>query len=216
MPLNSESDRVHNTYIYTYPRCTVHKQNSCMTWAHWCYSRKTDNCFYIPATHYISSVTLCLPQAKPQCIVKGLDTFAPSTTFLLLCYSQLLSTSFSFLQVPRKSNLAEQLSGTYDCYLEIIQMLDSCMQNALGRSVDWNTGHVCIPCLYKLSDEPALKFSMLTVMDGNNSLKLVDNTFLVRFISHEWSCLYVIKVADAQRSKSIQGQSLSGYLTSEG
>lgn len=31
--------------------------------------------------------------------------------------------------------------------------------------------------MYKLTDEPPLKFSMLVAMDGNNSLKLVDSTF---------------------------------------
>jgi len=32
--------------------------------------------------------------------------------------------------------------------------------------------------MYKLEGEPAMKFSMLATMDGNNSLKLVDSTFL--------------------------------------
>jgi hypothetical protein len=31
--------------------------------------------------------------------------------------------------------------------------------------------------MYKLADEPPMKFSMLATMDGNNSLKLVDSTF---------------------------------------
>ena len=31
--------------------------------------------------------------------------------------------------------------------------------------------------MYKLEDEPPMKFSMLATMDRNNSLKLVDNTF---------------------------------------
>ena len=31
--------------------------------------------------------------------------------------------------------------------------------------------------MYKLTDEPPLKFSMLAAIDGNNSLKLVDSTF---------------------------------------
>lgn len=37
--------------------------------------------------------------------------------------------------------------------------------------------HVCAPCLYKVDDEPNMKFSFLAAMDGNNSLKLVDSTF---------------------------------------
>jgi Kyakuja-Dileera-Zisupton transposase len=52
------------------------------------------------------------------------------------------------------------------------------MERALERGEDWNTTAVCIPCMYKLTDEEPLKFSMLAAMDGNFSLKLVDNTFL--------------------------------------
>lgn len=31
--------------------------------------------------------------------------------------------------------------------------------------------------MYKVADEPPMKYSMLATMDGNNSLKLVDSTF---------------------------------------
>ena len=31
--------------------------------------------------------------------------------------------------------------------------------------------------MYKLTDEPPMKYLMLATMDGNNSLKLVDSTF---------------------------------------
>jgi hypothetical protein len=31
--------------------------------------------------------------------------------------------------------------------------------------------------MYKLADEPPMKYSMLATMDGNNLLKLVDSTF---------------------------------------
>lgn len=31
--------------------------------------------------------------------------------------------------------------------------------------------------MYKLADEPPMKYSMLATMDGNNSLKLMDSTF---------------------------------------
>jgi hypothetical protein len=52
------------------------------------------------------------------------------------------------------------------------------MEKALDRGEDWNKSAVCIPCMYKLTDEIPLKFSMLATMDANFSLKLVDNTFL--------------------------------------
>lgn len=32
--------------------------------------------------------------------------------------------------------------------------------------------------MYKIQDEPSLKFSMLVAADGNQSLRLVDSTFL--------------------------------------
>lgn len=56
-------------------------------------------------------------------------------------------------------------------------MVDAHVQRALGRDGDWNSRHLCPPCMYKLTDEPPMKFSMLAAMDGNNSLKLVDSTF---------------------------------------
>ena len=81
------------------------------------------------------------------------------------------------MQVAKKSHLAEQLSSVYDCYLEIIRAVDARVQQALGRDQKWKSLNVCPPCMYKLEDEPPMKFSMLATMDGNNSLKLVDNTF---------------------------------------
>ena len=34
--------------------------------------------------------------------------------------------------------------------------------------------NACVPCTYRLKDEPPLKFSMLIAIDGNNSLKRVE------------------------------------------
>jgi len=56
-------------------------------------------------------------------------------------------------------------------------MVDARVQHALGRDGDWNSRHLCPPCMYKLTDELPMKFSMLAAMDGNNSLKPVDSTF---------------------------------------
>lgn len=56
-------------------------------------------------------------------------------------------------------------------------MVHKWSQAALGRDELWERQHVCAPCFYKTEDEPALKFSFLAAMDGNNSLKLVDSTF---------------------------------------
>ena len=96
-----------------------------------------------------------------------------------------LSTSFIisstidslFLQVPRSSHLAKQLSSGYDCYLAILHDVDAQVQRALGRDEHWNSLNRCPLCMYKLKEEPPLKLSMLVAMDGNNLLKLVDSTF---------------------------------------
>ncbi|KAF8230800.1 hypothetical protein L208DRAFT_1280109, partial [Tricholoma matsutake] len=70
-----------------------------------------------------------------------------------------------------------QLSNAYDCYLEILCVVDGCIQQALAQDEAWQTHHICPPCLYKLKDDHLMKYSMLVAMDGNNLLKLVDSTF---------------------------------------
>lgn len=79
--------------------------------------------------------------------------------------------------MPRQPHLADQISSAYDCYLELQRYIRRLYTEALRRPDDWDQNHVCAPCLYKTMNEPALKFSFLAAMDGNNSLKLVDSTF---------------------------------------
>ncbi|KAF7330598.1 hypothetical protein MSAN_02460000 [Mycena sanguinolenta] len=62
-------------------------------------------------------------------------------------------------QVPRRTSLAEQLSTAYDAYLEIIREVDARAHTAMGRDAGWYVRHIWS-------------------MDGNNSLKLVDATFM--------------------------------------
>ncbi|KAF9470952.1 hypothetical protein BDN70DRAFT_909448 [Pholiota conissans] len=77
-----------------------------------------------------------------------------------------------------KNHYAEQFSSGYDCYLEILRNVECRCQAALKRDDPrWKQQNVCPPCLYRIEDEPTMKFSMLVSMDGNNSLKLVDSTF---------------------------------------
>ncbi|KAJ7027667.1 hypothetical protein C8F04DRAFT_1266771 [Mycena alexandri] len=78
---------------------------------------------------------------------------------------------------PRKSALHDQLGIAYDAYLAILRAADVRVQKALGRSETWYMDNVCPPCLYKVENEPPLRFSWLGAMDGNNSLKLVDPAF---------------------------------------
>lgn len=52
------------------------------------------------------------------------------------------------------------------------------VSNALGRdSDDWNIKNACPCCMYELDDEVPLAHRILATMDGNNSLKLVDDSF---------------------------------------
>ena len=83
-----------------------------------------------------------------------------------------------YFQSPFKNHYAEQFSGAFDCYLEILREVKRRRQVALGRDdPKWEYQNVCPPCLYQLENEPKMQFSMLVAMDGNNSLKLVDSTF---------------------------------------
>jgi len=88
-------------------------------------------------------------------------------------------------QRPRLPHLADQLSSAYDAFLEIQRHVKHTSQQALGRGPEWDQQNVCPPCLYKIKDEPALKFSFLAAMDGNNSLKLVDSTFRSGSMRHD-------------------------------
>jgi hypothetical protein len=82
------------------------------------------------------------------------------------------------LQGPHLKSLSEQqLSSAYDVYLEILNQVDAQVDTALGHDEQWHANNVCAPCLYKTLAEPPLKFSFLSCMDGNNSLKLIDSTF---------------------------------------
>ncbi|EPS93139.1 hypothetical protein FOMPIDRAFT_1033828 [Fomitopsis schrenkii] len=81
-------------------------------------------------------------------------------------------------QVPAKKHLIRQFSEAYDAYLEIEYRIDNLVASALGRDTpNWRMLNACAPCLHKLTDEPPLKYSLLVAMDGNQSLKLVDETF---------------------------------------
>ncbi|KAJ6617355.1 hypothetical protein B0H10DRAFT_2434508 [Mycena sp. CBHHK59/15] len=113
---------------------------------------------------------------------------------------------------PRRSSLAEQLTTAYDAYLEVIRRVDAHTHLALGRDKSWCAQNACAPCLYKTVNEPALKFSFLACMDGNNSLKLVDSTFRAgevrpdnrsstsfRWLTPEQVDVYMNEVAESQK-----------------
>ncbi|KAJ6455997.1 hypothetical protein DFH09DRAFT_1116274 [Mycena vulgaris] len=77
--------------------------------------------------------------------------------------------------------LSQQLTICYDLYLETLATVDARVAKALGRDApDYRLKNCCPACTYKLEGEQQLIFSMLTTMDGNDSLKCVlrkDKTF---------------------------------------
>ncbi|KAK1231535.1 hypothetical protein PQX77_005367 [Marasmius sp. AFHP31] len=77
---------------------------------------------------------------------------------------------------PRQRHLEDQLRVAYDEYLAIQRTIDDQIATALSRNNDEYVVHnICAPCMYELEDEPRLNPRMLLVMDGNNSLKMVDS-----------------------------------------
>ncbi|TBU29313.1 hypothetical protein BD311DRAFT_661455, partial [Dichomitus squalens] len=81
-------------------------------------------------------------------------------------------------KLPYQSTLVDQFSIAYDEYLEILAGVDSRVRTVLKQdSNNYQMLNACAPCLYKLEDEPELKYSLLVSMDGNQSLKLVDGKF---------------------------------------
>ncbi|KAH9834663.1 uncharacterized protein C8Q71DRAFT_873190 [Rhodofomes roseus] len=90
----------------------------------------------------------------------------------------LVQTLCHLHRVPLNRTLVNQFSIAYDLYLEILHHVDSRVDSVLGRdATDWPMLNACASCLYRLLDEPSLKYSILVAMDGNQSLKLVDDVF---------------------------------------
>ncbi|KAJ6456535.1 hypothetical protein C8R45DRAFT_943719 [Mycena sanguinolenta] len=76
--------------------------------------------------------------------------------------------------VAYRPYLREQFSVAYDVYLELRRQTDSLVNQALGQDTpNWRLKHTCPACMYKLEGEDELIFSILTTMDGNDSLKRV-------------------------------------------
>ncbi|KAH9856316.1 hypothetical protein C2E23DRAFT_722786, partial [Lenzites betulinus] len=73
--------------------------------------------------------------------------------------------------------MAEQFSGCFDVYLDLLHQVEVRVSASLGRDQpEWRMRHACPPCLYVLEGEPSPP-TLLATMDGNSSLKLVDDSF---------------------------------------
>ncbi|KAJ7783593.1 hypothetical protein DFH07DRAFT_948610 [Mycena maculata] len=119
-------------------------------------------------------------------------------------------------QGPRRESLHNQLTIAYDAYLQVLRGVDARTQHALGRARTWYMKNVCPPCLYKIVNEPLLKFSWLAAMDGNNSLKLVWDAFRAgkphaddhisshpRWVTPEDVDIFKDEVADSQKREKM-------------
>ncbi len=80
-------------------------------------------------------------------------------------------------QETYQRGLAEQFSIAFDVYNDILHAVDKMAACALGRDKpNYRMQHACAPCLYRLEGEPQ-QTTLLACMDGNSSLKLVDDSF---------------------------------------
>jgi hypothetical protein len=76
--------------------------------------------------------------------------------------------------VQYQKYLSRQFSIAFDVYLSICAAVDDRVKKALGQSTaNWQLQHACPPCMYRLKEKPALLFSFLLAMDGNDSLRCV-------------------------------------------
>ena len=65
-------------------------------------------------------------------------------------------------QVPYRPYLFQQLSHTFDVYLDIVHCVDRRIRVALNRDTqEWRLWNECLACFYHLEDEPTLSFNWL-------------------------------------------------------
>ncbi|KAJ6603502.1 hypothetical protein DFH09DRAFT_899271 [Mycena vulgaris] len=76
-------------------------------------------------------------------------------------------------EVAYRPYLCQQFSIAYNLYLDLRRRTDEHVMHTLGRDSSWRLKHACPACMYKLEGKDELIFSMLTTMDGNDSLKHV-------------------------------------------
>ena len=81
-------------------------------------------------------------------------------------------------QIAYRPNLSVRFSNTFDVYLSILNTVDTRVRAVLKEDTpNWRMLNVCPPCLYVLEGEEELEFSIMTSVDGNQSLKLIDHAY---------------------------------------
>ena len=94
------------------------------------------------------------------------------------------------LQQPYQPGIRNQIASGWDAYLSITREVQRRLDEALGRDTpNWRALNSCPCCqyevchvhsysiftdLFKLVDEPQLKYRKISIVDGNTSLRRVD------------------------------------------
>jgi hypothetical protein len=74
--------------------------------------------------------------------------------------------------------MARQMSKAFDVYLSILKTVESQLDKAFGHNLpDWWLKNICLCCMHKVEGEQELAHGILTTVNSNNSLKLVDGSY---------------------------------------
>ncbi|KAH8108225.1 hypothetical protein DFH11DRAFT_1517256, partial [Phellopilus nigrolimitatus] len=77
---------------------------------------------------------------------------------------------------PYNRSMRRAFSSAYDVYIEIVHTINNRLDELLHKTTISKYQDTCPACVYRVAGEPHLKFSMLTCMDGNESMKRVRRT----------------------------------------
>lgn len=88
----------------------------------------------------------------------------------------LRKTNYPTLQIAYRATMRKAFAIAYDVYVEVMHQIEKQVDNTVFVDTHAKLRSTCPPCCYKLKDEKELPISMLTAMDGNESLKRVFRT----------------------------------------
>ena len=81
---------------------------------------------------------------------------------------------FDFQGLPIKTHLYQQLSISFDVYIQVLDCVRQKVLQAVNRDApDWRIKNACASCTYQLKGEAKMHFLMLVAYDGNDSAKRV-------------------------------------------
>ncbi|KAL5485651.1 hypothetical protein ACEPAI_6692 [Sanghuangporus weigelae] len=103
-------------------------------------------------------------------------------------------------QTVYRPTMPRMFRNAYDAYFEIRQRIDNCLDRLLFKTKIGMIQKCCPCCAYKLDGESPLKPSVLTAMDGNESLKRVKRKKNIKADENVLS--EVIELPDSQRVSS--------------